>query len=226
MTERKEDLPEKPRRWTADEIDYLKENIGYRRVKEIADSLGRTETAVTLKLKRLGIGFTRSLSGKITSGELAQLLGVDRNTVKGWIVTHGLPSTRKVTCKKRKYILISPEEFWRWAKDNREKIDFSKMERNSLPPEPRWVAEERKNPSFQQRNYQEWSTQEDRLLARLIDEGLSYREIAERMNRSAYSIEKRYHRIKDIEDYYQGSKPYAIKPGERLSLRKDMPPGE
>lgn len=225
MTEKSE-LPSKPRRWTVDEIDYLKENVGFRRIKDIAETLGRTETAVTLKLKRLGIGTSRSVSGKVTSGELADLLGVDRNTVKWWIVHHHLPATKKVTYKKRKYTLISPEEFWNWAKDHRERIDFSKVVKNSLPPEPDWLEEERRTPSYQKRNYQGWSTKEDQMLATYIDEGLSYKEIAEIMNRSFYSVERRYHRIKDMKQYYKGCKPYAIKPGERLSLRKDTLSGE
>lgn len=225
MTKENE-LPSNPKRWTTDEIDYLKENIGFRRIKDIAKTLGRTETAVTIKLKRLGLGSTRSVSGKVTSGELAQIFGIDRNTVKWWIIHHGLPATKKVTCKKRKYTLISPENFWDWAKDHRERIDFSKVAKNSLPPEPSWLDEERRNPSFQKRNYRGWSTKEDQMLAAYIDEGLSYKEIAEIMNRSFYSVEKRYHRIKDMKQYYKGCKPYAIKPGKRYSLRKDAQSGE
>lgn len=216
MNDQSQDLPARHRRWTTKEIDYLKENIGYRRIQDIALTLDRTETAVVMKMKRLGIGLTRTLSGKITSGELAELLDVDRNTVRWWICHHNLPATRKITRKTRKYTLISPESFWIWAEKNREKIDFNKFDKNTLPPEPAWVEIERKNPSFQGRTYQEWTTKSDEELASYIDKGLSYKEIGQIMNRSMNSIEKRYHRIRKMHDYYKGEKPYAISPGERI----------
>lgn len=208
------------KRWTDEEIDYLKENMGYRRIADIASTLNRTETAVMLKFKRLGIGKTRHVSGKVTSGEIASLFSIDRNTVNWWIKHHGLPATRKVTALKKKYMLVSPEDFWDWAYDHRERINFKNLEKNALPPEPEWVEQERSNPSFIQKRYQNWTTKEDSLLASYIDEGLSYRKIAEKLNRSSYSVERRYHRIKEDKSYYKGNKPYAIKKGERLSLKK------
>ena len=222
MTEREDSRPKLTKRWTVSDVDYLKENVGYRRIQDIAETLGRSENAVLLKIKRLKIGMTRSVSGKVTSGELARLLDVDRNTVRCWIQYHGLPCSKKVTSNTRKYTLILPEHFWEWAYLHKEKIDFRKLERNALPPEPEWVEQERKHPSYQRRSYQEWTTKEDLELASLIDEGLSYREIGERLNRSSYSVEKRYHRIKNDVAYYKGKRPYAVKKGERLCLRESL----
>lgn len=207
------------KRWTPEDINYLKENIGHRRISDIANKLERTEQAILLKSKRLGFGETRSISGRVTCGELARILRVDRNTVMGWVKNAGLPAVQKVTALKKRYILISSEEFWEWAKNNREKIDFRSLERNSYPPEPNWVERERQNPSYVERKYQYWTTNEDLRLATLIDQGLSYQEIACIMNRSQYSVERRYHRIKQNVDYYKGSKEYAIKPGERVGHR-------
>ncbi|WP_442637672.1 DNA-binding protein [Rossellomorea marisflavi] len=209
------------KRWTDSEIDYLKENVGYRRVADIAQTLNRTETAVMLKFKRLGIGKTKNVAGRVTCGELASLFSIDRNTVKSWVNKHGLPANRKVTSLKMRYNLISPEEFWEWAYHNRERMDFQKLEKNALPPEPEWVASERMNPTYKKRQYRDWTTNEDTLLASYIDQGLSYREIGIRLNRTELSVSKRYSRIKELKDYYKGNKPYAIKKGERLSLRKD-----
>lgn len=210
------------KRWTESEIDYLKENVGYRRIADIAETLNRTETAVMLKFKRLGIGKTKNVAGRVTCGELASLFSVDRKTVNLWVVNHGLPANRKVTSLKMRYNLISPEEFWEWAYDHRGRINFQKLEKNALPPEPDWVSAERINPSYQHRQYRDWTTKEDTLLASYIDDGLSYKEIAVLMKRTAYSVEKRYHRIKDMKEYYKGEKPYAIKKGVKLSLRKEQ----
>lgn len=209
----------KHKRWTPEDINYLKENIGHRRISDIANKLNRTEQAILLKSKRLGFGQTKSISGRVTCGELARILSIDRNTVLNWVNTAGLPAVQKVTALKKRYILISPEEFWEWAKNNREKIDFRLLERNSYPPEPDWVEAERQNPSHVQRTYQYWTTQEDLRLAMLIDQGLSYEDISLILNRTPYSVQRRYHRIKRNQDYYKGSKDYAIKPGERKKQR-------
>lgn len=209
----------KNKRWTPEDINYLKENIGHRRVSDMASKLNRTEQAVLLKSKRLGLGNTKSISGRITCGELSRILSVDRNTVVNWIRNANLPAVQKVTALKKRYILISPEEFWEWARHNRERLDFRLLERNSYPPEPEWVEGERQNPSFVQREYQHWTTNEDLRLASLIDQGLSYQAISNSMNRTKYSVERRYHRIKRNTEYYQGENEYAIKPGERVTKR-------
>lgn len=204
------------KRWTPEDINYLKENVGHRRISDIASKLNRTEEAIKIKLKRLGFGQTKSISGRVTCGELARILSIDRNTVMNWVNTGGLPSLQKVTGLKRRYILISSDEFWEWAENNREKIDFRRLERNSYPPEPDWVEAERQNPSHAvRRTYQSWTTQEDLRLAMLIDQGLSYQDISLILNRTPYSVQRRYYRIKRNQDYYKGSKNYAIKPGER-----------
>lgn len=204
------------KRWTPEEIDYLKEHMGYLQIPVIASNLDRTETAILQKIKRLKLGKIKNITGRVTSGEIATLLSIDRKTVMGWVKNHGLPATQKVTGLKKRYILISPEDFWEWAFENKEKIDFRLNARNSLPPEPDWVEAERINPSYNKKNYQHWTTKEDNLLAELIDEGLSYSEIAKRMKRTHFSVERRYHRIRKCEDYYKGKNTYALKPGHRF----------
>lgn len=208
----------KRKRWSTEEINYLKETIGHRSISDIALKLCRSEIAISEKAKRLGLGETKSLTGRVTSGELARLLTVDRNTVMTWVNKFGLPAVQKVTAIKKQYVLISPEEFWSWASEHREKIDFRKLEKNSFPPEPQWAETERQHPSHVQRKYQHWKTSEDAKLASLIDQGLSYEDISNIMNRTQYSVERRYHRIKGSSDYYKGKNEYAVKRGERTSL--------
>jgi len=42
--------------WTTTELTYLDESWSYKTIKTIAKKLNRTETAVILKAKRLGLG--------------------------------------------------------------------------------------------------------------------------------------------------------------------------
>lgn len=193
------------RRWTTEDVEYLKENIGHRKISEIAKQLDRTELSVQEKFKRLKLGQTKNLTGRVSTGEIACLFSVERNTVYSWVEKHGLPATRKVTSLKKKYVLIYPEDFWKWADANREKIDFRQLERNSFPPEPDWVEEERQNPSYNPKSYRYWSTKEDEELLRLVAKDQSFVEIAEKLNRSRFSVERRYHRLMTQNMYYKNN---------------------
>ena len=51
-------------KWTDKECDFLKENIGTYSMAYIAKSLGRTETAVLVKAKRLNLGCFKNNSDK------------------------------------------------------------------------------------------------------------------------------------------------------------------
>lgn len=76
-------------------------------------------------MNRLGSSNTKMETGFITLGELAKHLKVDRNIVAWWIQKHSLPCIQKVTRRSKKYYLIEPADFWKWA----EKI---KIKYNSL----------------------------------------------------------------------------------------------
>lgn len=178
--------------WTAKEIDFLKENIGKTKISVIAEKLDRSETAVILKMNRLGIGNTRDQTGLITIGELAKPLGVDRNTIQGWIERHGLPVKKKVSRLTKVFTFVDSESFWNWAKINQDKIDFSKIERNSIPPEPKWVEALRfDNKNYHKKNYKTWTTNEVIMLREMREKGLRIEEIAHRLGRSVISVEKK-----------------------------------
>lgn len=75
--------PKDRRDWTAEEVDFLQEWTGRRSAHWIARRLGRGETSVVLKMKRL------SLSRRIQDGycvrDLCKCFGVDHHTVERWI---------------------------------------------------------------------------------------------------------------------------------------------
>lgn len=191
-----------PREWTKEELSFLKENIGNYKVTTIAEKLNRSYESVILKLSRLGISNTKEQTGMITLGELANLLKVDRNTVKGWVERHGLRCTKRTTRKSKVFYFIDPVDFWEWAKQHKEKIQFSKIEPYSLPPEPDWVDQERKKDANlrKKRCYRPWTLKEDRLLVNMRKNGCTYKEISQALGRSVESVEKRFHRIMEAEE--------------------------
>ncbi|MFT4417012.1 DNA-binding protein [Fredinandcohnia humi] len=181
------------RAWTYEEIEFLKDNVGRMKIATISRQLDRTETAVELKIKRLGLSNTKSFTGQLTMHELATLLKIDPKSVKLWIDNHGLKYTRRATRNTRKFYFIKPEDFWEWAKNHKERIDFSKIERQSIVPEPAWVDGER---SKQRRvNYRAWTTVEIHSMIELISTGTPFSDIGKRLNRSPISIQRKYQRM-------------------------------
>ncbi|WP_156291258.1 sigma-70 RNA polymerase sigma factor region 4 domain-containing protein [Oceanobacillus salinisoli] len=185
--------------WSNEEIEYLKDGAGFVKVSTIAKNLGRSYQSVNLKMKRLNVYNTKTQTGMLTMHELATIIGVDRKTVEGWVIRHGLKCKKRVTKEERTFFLISPEDFWEWAEDHKEKVQFTDIEPHILAPEPLWVNQERRNEMDQslkkKKKYQAWTTKADKELINLRKEGLTYKKIGEIMNRSAVSVERRYKRI-------------------------------
>jgi hypothetical protein len=187
------------RKWTDEEIEYVKENIGTVKVATIARKLNRTYTSVELKMKRLGLSNTKSFTGQLTKCELALHLKVDPKSIKLWIEHHGLKCTKRVTRNTKMFHFINPEDFWNWAYQNKERIDFSKIERQTILPEPDWVELERQN--VREVNYKIWTTKEVSMMSELISMGSSFSDIGKRLNRSTLSIQRKYQRINNATNY-------------------------
>lgn len=185
------------REWKTEEVNYLQDTVGMYKLTTIAQKLNRSFDSVTMKMNRLGLSNTKMQTGLITLGELAKHLKVDRNIVAWWAQKHNLPSIQKVTRRSKKYYLIDPADFWKWAKKNKDKVQFSDIDPFTILPEPDWVAEERKkdNQTSKKRSYRTWTTIEDQKLLELRESGYTFKKIGERLNRSINSVEHRYKRI-------------------------------
>ncbi len=185
------------REWTIEEINYLEESVGVYKLKTIAKKMNRTCDSVVMKMNRLGLSNTKMQTGSLTLGELAKQLRVDRNTVKGWVEKHRLPCTQKITRSSKRFYFVNPSDFWKWAEVNKEKVQFSNIEPQTLLPEPEWVEKERQKDKQvnKRRVYRTWATTEDQKLVALREGGHTFKEIGERLNRSAYSVEHRYKRL-------------------------------
>lgn len=170
------------------ELDYLEENWGSVNYYGIAKKLKRTPESVRVKAIRLGYANYQMSQDGLTLNELAAIIGTDYNKLRRWIDHRELPTfTAKIT-KNQQKIMINIDEFWKWARQHKELIDFSSMDRNALGAEPEWVDRQRKwereNPAQQLRmNY--WTREEEIRLEGLVNEfKYTYREMAERLRRS------------------------------------------
>ncbi|OES45629.1 helix-turn-helix domain-containing protein [Domibacillus iocasae] len=186
------------RKWTDEDVSFLQKRVGSCSLSAIAKQLKRSEAAVLLKLKKLGLGNTKNATGLLTGSELAEALNVDRKTIHYWVQFHGLEATSRITCYERKFCLIDVNSFWKWAEQNQEKVNFSIIEKHALPPEPEWVDEARKiDTGKTNKAYRRWTTKEIELLLKWRKEGRSLKEIAAELGRSKISVERRYARCKN-----------------------------
>lgn len=80
------------RDWTAEETAFLWEHGGHRHTHWIAKQLGRSETSVVLKFKRLQI--SRRVRDGYTLRELTLCFGTDHHVIERWVREGKLVSSR------------------------------------------------------------------------------------------------------------------------------------
>jgi transposase len=184
--------------WTPEELDYLESCWGAISIKGIAKHLGRTENAVKIKAQRIGLGDPMEHYDGLTVNKLAEVLNVSYSNIKYWIARNDFPARTKVFASKKKVLVITWQDFWKWAEENKQVIDFSRVEVGYLGPEPKWVAEKRK--ADQIRNVKikrtPWTIDDDATLKHMLNAfEYSYTDIAKRLRRTEGAVKRR---IRDL----------------------------
>lgn len=185
--------------WTVEDIQYLQESWGNISIPKIAKNLGRTINAIKIKSVKLGLGRHLFAGEEITFLELCRSLGRfgNYNYYKVSWPKHGLPVKFKKSIKK-KYMVIRIDDFWKWAEKNKQLLDFSKFQENSLGKEPSWVAGKRRADIAAARyKNTPWTSQEDQYLISLLNQfKYGYREISEKCCRTEGAIKRRIFDLK------------------------------
>ncbi|HHD2753256.1 TPA: hypothetical protein ACOTG0_002065 [Clostridium perfringens] len=185
------------KRWSKKEIDYLNSMWGRYNLTTLAKKLNRTVEAVKVKSERLGLGGGLKAQDAITKADIKRICGITDYKVEKWISVYGLKCTNKVVTEKRSFCLIKTKDFWKFAKNNNELIDFSKIEKNILGVEPEWVDEFRKRDFKMKRKVyrRKWSATEEKEAIRLYRKGFSYKEIGKRLDRPYYGVQCKLTRL-------------------------------
>lgn len=183
-------------KWTKEDIEYLEENFGLKSIKALARKLNRSEDAVIIKAKRIGLGGITSTTNYINASQLADAIGADRKTVCRWINEKELKAKKTVLAKERTYWRITLKNFWDWAKEHQDCIKWSRFELNSLGKEPSWVeAARKKDLEKPKRQDYKWTKEQDKMLKMYWNAEKKVKEIAEIMNRSVDAVSRRAARI-------------------------------
>ncbi len=188
------------RLWTKEEDEYILENAGKVSSKRMAFNLDRTKVAVDCRMYRLGVSDIRVATGMISANQLSGIVQVDSKTVYQWIDEYGLKATHKRIRDKGRYFLIEPTDFWKWAEQNKKRINFSKIAPKALLPEPDWFEEQRKKDYYDipRRRRAAWSKQEDAKLMDLFNLNYSIREIAADLGRSEHAIQRKISKLRTV----------------------------
>lgn len=187
------------RKWTEKEVEILINRHGTYSLQSTAKKLNRTLTAIQVKAYRIGLTDNRDAFDYIIRNRLAEALGIYGATIDFWIEKKGFPVKKIIPCKVRKFSFVSLNEFWEWAENNKELIDWTKLEKNVLGKEPFWVDVERKNITLKKRptKVRGWGAEEEKILVDLYNKGESYKEIAKILGRSPVAIQSKLKRTKN-----------------------------
>ncbi|WP_156290759.1 hypothetical protein [Oceanobacillus salinisoli] len=187
--------------WTQEELDFLEDKWGVFNRETIAKKLGRSSNAVMLKAQRMGLGDPLTHIDGITISKLSQVLNTHYGILKNWIKKYKMPAKQKRLTKEKSVWMISYQDFWKWAEKNRHMLDFSRLERLSLGPEPGWVEEKRRADQLKKLHVPKphntpWSLKDDSKLKWMLSKHkYSYPEISDELKRSQGAIKKR---IRDL----------------------------
>ena len=172
------------REWTEQEVNYLKSRYLKQPVIVTAEKLNRTKQSVQKKAAKIGLKhyYTDYLSAKM----IAKCFGVDTTVPIRWIEKLGLPAKKVVSETQTRY-LIDSEDFWEWAEEHKDNINWTNFQENSIVPQPEWAHEQKLN--YKTKNHRKKFTEQDRILMMgMLRKGMSYRQIAEVMERTYDSI--------------------------------------
>ena len=177
--------------WTQEEIDFLYDSWGKLTVSSIAKRLKRTEKGVIGKKDQLKLGGFFESSDYITVSALKKQLGYNNPIMfvsESWIKEKQFP-VRTKRGKEKSFKIVNLKEFWRWAKKNKDLLNFAKFEKYSLGPEPKRVEEKRRNDQKNKSPYDKRTEQEEKELVSLINQySYTYNDIAKILGRKESAI--------------------------------------
>lgn len=112
--------------WTEDEVSFLHQHLGARTAAWIAKRLSRSEAAVAMKIKRLGL-CRRVDDGTYSARQVAAGFGIDGHVVDAWIRSGLLKATRDMQ-QERATWRVHPEDVAVFIRSNPMAFDIRKVD--------------------------------------------------------------------------------------------------
>ncbi|MGE7305723.1 hypothetical protein AAXE64_27840 [Priestia megaterium] len=183
--------------WTDEDVAALEKYWSYVTIEGIAKKLNRTVLSVTNKAKHLGLGSPVDYSiDSMSLSRLSEVVGVDYKTMKEWHKSLGLPAKKQRFSAKRTVLMVKIKDFWKWAEQYQARIDFSKVDKGILLPEPKWFHTAAKHHEKLNLKYKRhktpWTYEDDRVLRGMCNAcKFTYEDISARLLRNEKAIRSR-----------------------------------
>lgn len=181
------------RHWTKEERDFLEDKWGITSVSYIAKKLSRTQNSVICKAYKMKLGSKTLADDSITFNELLKALGQQGSY--SWLRDRYINKNGLPVKKKGKYLKIKIDDFWKWAEQHKQILNFSHFEENTLGKEPYWVKDKRKadlkNPR-KVNNNRPWTEEDDALLIQKTKTcRYTYKDLSKDLKRTENAIKRR-----------------------------------
>lgn len=194
--------PNGKKQWTEAEERYLEESWGRTSLKTIAKKLGRSESAVVVRIQRLGLGPGLQNGERISWNQFVIALLGGANYGGGYLkkrlIAAGFPVHTQIVRGHNgaRFTTVDIDEFWKFAEENKDLFDFSRMEAHAFGPEPEWATLKRQLDAERLRNghahNDPWTEGDDHLLKQLLKQyKYTYTDLAERLHRSEGAVKRR-----------------------------------
>lgn len=182
-----------PKNWTKEELDYLENRWGEVSIPAIAQHLNRSVNAIKIKAQRRGLGRHIHSGTRITLMQFCDAIG--KHNSYGWIkdrwVRLGLPIHYQKSISKR-YAMIDIDEFWEWAEQHKDLVDFNAFSEGTFGAEPGWVKEARHASYVAKMKKTPWTPTEDKALEYYLKQyKYTYNDLCGLMNRTEGAIKRR-----------------------------------
>lgn len=200
--------------WTEEEVQFLENCWGNKPIDFIANQLNRTCTSIRKKAYKLNLGSWLDSGDYITLNQLWKTLGLgngNEGRKTSWIKKRNFPVKYRRS-EKRKTQVVFIEDFWKWAKNNLDILDFSNLEPLSLGKEPEWVESKRVQDRIRHLTVQntDWTTYEDN---KLLDMLKSYRYTTKEISRYLHRTEQAV-----VQRIFKLNIPYRPIPEDRHNM--------
>lgn len=181
--------------WAGSEVEFLKEHYGNKTVKYISEELGRNSSAIIQKANRVGLTMTTA-SDWLTIADFCLYTGISRSTVEYWISACDFP-TRVKRIYKKKYRVMDPVKFWKWAEKNKARIQWNDLPKYAIQGEPSWVDVARKNNAERINKRRPWTVGEINTLKYMLAQNkYTYSDLAKELKRSHAAIKRKIYDLK------------------------------
>lgn len=188
----------KHRKWTDEEIAYLKENYGNYLDVTIAKNLNRSITAVKVKAKRLHLHtFKVSNAEYISVYQLAKLLKISNSVIYKWIKKYNdFPVVSKKIYYDSCYLVVF-DKVLEWLERHQDVFNAKDIEPFLFGKEPDWLKKKRTSDfnSTPRNSKKSWTKREEDYLLHLLRQGKSVKEISVIMGRSCSGIRSKKNKL-------------------------------